>query len=620
MNNKSFAETAMELSGKSKEEAQSIGKIDTADDQVEDLFDERHRTVHSPVYRAVWDRHFPIKDFTSKFNFSRKHRDITDRCLEVLRTHKDKGSLYDIESGKLSNSLLNDLKKAGYFGLLVPLPNKELISFSEFADFLSEVASIDPHVAGLASVHGCIGAVDPIKTFGTQEQKDKYLPPLASGELLSAFALTEPCAGSDMTALRTTARLDGDHYVVNGEKLFITNALEGRLISLVCLIDDQPQVLIAQLPTSQDNNFQIKKYGLHALKRLHNNGLIFKNFKVHKENLIQLPHGNGLTIAYHGLNLGRVALCANASGCMNAMLWSMIPWAKFRTTYGQEIGNRELVQDRVARLSGYILSTNALTSWCSSLLDLGYRGELECIIAKTFGSECEKESAIELCMKTHGGRSFLHGHLIGDNIHEFLAPLIYEGEGDMLNMAFFKTLVKDHGVKYFEPIGKFLAKKQRKKPIATDFFLRPHLFVPYATWVTKNTILPDPRVDISHLPSNLAAHAEFAIKHLQKSRVQISQLMRRYQLKLADRQCRMSILSRNLQHLITILVTVGYTSSNYDNVTAEIADVACENLKNKVLGCHPSDAQIRKSVKLGEKLSNQQWGDRTDIRTILMRY
>ena len=168
--------------------------------------------------------------------------------------------------------------------------------------------------------------------------------------------------------------------------------------------------------------------------------------------MIQLPHGNGLTIAYHGLNLGRVALCANASGCMNAMLWSMIPWAKFRTTYGQEIGNRELVQDRVARLSGYILSTNALTSWCSSLLDLGYRGELECIIAKTFGSVCEKESAIELCMKTHGGRSFLHGHLIGDNIHEFLAPLIYEGEGDMLNMAFFKTLVKDHGVKYFEPI------------------------------------------------------------------------------------------------------------------------------------------------------------------------
>ena len=110
MNNKSFAEVAMELSGKSKEEAQSIGKIDTADDQVEDLFDERHRTIHSPVYRAVWDRNFPIKDFTSKFNFSRKHRDITDRCLEVLRKHKDLSTLYDVQSGKLSRALLDDLK------------------------------------------------------------------------------------------------------------------------------------------------------------------------------------------------------------------------------------------------------------------------------------------------------------------------------------------------------------------------------------------------------------------------------------------------------------------------------------------------------------------------------
>jgi len=620
MSDKSFAETAMELSGKSKEEAQSIGKIDTADDQVEGLFDERHRTVHSPVYRAVWDRNFPIKDFTSKFNFSRKHRDVTDRCLEVLRRHRDNGTLYDVETGKLSDSLIDDLKGAGYFGLLVPLPDKELISFSEFADFLAEVASIDPHVAGLASVHGCIGAVDPIKTFGTPEQKDKYLPRLASGELLSAFALTEPCAGSDMTALRTTARLDGDHYVVNGEKLFITNAVEGRLISLVCLIDEQPQVLIAQLPSSQDSTFQLKRYGLHALVRLHNNGLIFKNFKVPKENLIQLKKGNGLTIAYHGLNLGRVALCANSSGCMNAMLWSMIPWSKFRTTYGQEIGNRELIQERIARLAGYILSSNSLTSWCSSLLDLGYRGELECIIAKTFGSECEKESAIELCMKTHGGRSFLHGHLFGDNIHEFLAPLIYEGEGDMLNMAFFKTLVKDHGIKYFEPIGKLLSKKQRKKPAVTDFLVRPHLFLPYCTWVTRNTLSPTPSVDTSHLPSQLITYAQFAIKNLQKSRLEISKLMRRYQLKLADRQCRMSILSRRIQHLITMLVTVGYTSSNYDEVTAAIADVACENLKNKILGCHPTDDQIKKSVKLGRQLGSQQWGNRTDMRTILMRY
>jgi alkylation response protein AidB-like acyl-CoA dehydrogenase len=141
----------------------------------------------------------------------------------------------------------------------------------------------------------------------------------------------------------------------------------------------------------------------------------------------------------------------------------MIPWASYRSTYGQSIKNRELVQERIARLAGYILSSDALVAWCSGLIDKGYRGVFECIIAKTFGSECQKEAAIDLCMKTHGGRSFLGGHIIGDNIHDLLAPLIYEGEGDMLNMAFFKSLVKEHGSTFFEPVGKLMVDLGKKK-------------------------------------------------------------------------------------------------------------------------------------------------------------
>ena len=96
------------------------------------------------------------------------------------------------------------------------------------------------------------------------------------------------------------------------------------------------------------------------------------------------------------------------------------------------------------------------SQWCAGLIDQGYRGEMECIVAKIFGSEAQKEAAIELFMKTHGGRSFLHGHMFGDNVHEYLAPCIYEGEGEMLAMAFFKSLVKQHGMQFFEPIGKAL--------------------------------------------------------------------------------------------------------------------------------------------------------------------
>ncbi len=183
-------------------------------------------------------------------------------------------------------------------------------------------------------MHGCIGAVDPVRTFGNAEQKQRFLPGLADGERLSAFALTEPCAGSDLTALRTTARREGDEYVVNGEKLFITNVVPGRTIGLVCLIEDKPAVLIVELPHEENEHFQLRKYGLWALKHTYNRGIVFSDFRVPAANLLTPPRGDGLTIAYHGLNLGRVALCANAAGTMRLMMASMIPWAKFRRTYG----------------------------------------------------------------------------------------------------------------------------------------------------------------------------------------------------------------------------------------------------------------------------------------------
>ena len=145
------------------------------------------------------------------------------------------------------------------------------------------------------------------------------------------------------------------------------------------------------------------------------------------------------------------------------MLANMLPWAEFRRTYGQPIATRELVKRRIGRLAGLIVGSDALVAWGRWLIDQGYRGEMECIIAKIFGSEAQKEAAIELFMKTHGGRSFLHGHLFGDNVHEYLAPCIYEGEGEMLGMAFFKSLVKEHGKQFFEPIGKALQKQRHRR-------------------------------------------------------------------------------------------------------------------------------------------------------------
>jgi len=601
----SFAETALRLGGKSAEEARRTGAIDKADDQVESLF--KYHTTNSPVHRAVWDRGLPVTLFQAlpedtPADIAR----VMDDSIAVVRRHRAAGSLLNAEQ-KISDDVLRDLAEAGYWGLLVDRAHGGSgAPFRSFAPFLTRMALADPTVAGLASVHGCIGAVDPVRTFGTDEQKRRFLPRLASGERLSAFALTEPCAGSDLTALRTTAQLVGNHYLVNGEKLFITNVVPGRTIGLVCLIDNVPAVLVCDLPDQENEQFQLRKYGLHALKHTYNRGIIFKDFRVPAENLLQPVRGNGLTIAYHGLNLGRVALCANAAGTMRLMMASMIPWARFRKTYGEPIAARELVQRRLGRLAGLIVACDALVAWCSSLIDEGYRGEMECIVAKIFGSEVQKEAAVELFMKTHGGRSFLHGHMFGDNVHEYLAPCIYEGEGEMLGMAFFKSLVKHHGTAYFEPIGKALAAAgiKRLNPLnpAHAWALRGALG-PYAKWWLGQYFLPKPKPDLPPLPGTLGFYAQFAAAGLQNAPLIISATMRKHQLKLADRQCRMSDLSGRIQKLVVILCTSLYAGRQSDAVIQDAARLLCADLARELSGHRVSDRYYREITSLGATIA-----------------
>jgi len=622
----SFAEEALRLGGKTEEEATRTGAVDRADDQVEALFAPQYKTSNSPVHRAVWDNIIPIDLFTTpKLEENALDLPVIKNSLAVLREHKAKGSLYD-QHGKVSEALMDDLGKAGYWGALI---NREYggqgLSIRQFMTFLSEVALIDPMCAGLASVHGCIGAVDPTSTFGNEEQKRRYLPKLASGEMLSAFALTEPGAGSDLTALRTTATLVGDHYLINGEKLFVTNAVPGRTIGIVCLIDGKPSALIAELPKEENENFQIVHYGIYAVRHAYNHGLKFKDFKVPKENLLVPAAGDGLTVAYHGLNLGRIALCSVASAVMKSMLANLMPWIHFRQTYGQTIDKRELVKRRVARTASLIAGSEALVAWGSWLLDQGYRGELECIIAKIFGSESQKEVAIEYFMKTHGGRSFLQGHLFGDNVHEFLAPCIYEGEGEMLGMAFFKSLAKAHGMRYFEPLGKALNKHNLKSLNPLNPFhawaLRNEL-VPYAFWYLGKTLAPANEQRIAGLSSALQDHIDFALSMLADVPFELTHSMVKHQLKLADRQCRIADLSQRIQDVIVILVTVLWAHQDGNKVVLAATDILCQDLRHKLTGERPTDKYFRQLCQVADLIMAEGYPgmDKIDPGSILFSY
>lgn len=621
----SFAEEALRLGGKSEEEVRRMGAMDRADEQTEALFAKNQQTGASPVHRAIWERDVPLELFApAAATGSHPSDEVMSKSLEVVRRRLESNTLRD-ERSKVSEESMRELGDAGYWGLLIsPEFGGTGAPFARFAPFLTKMATVDATVAGLASVHGCIGAVDPVRTFGTPEQKQRLLPPLASGEKLSAFALTEPCAGSDLTAMKTTATLVGDHYEVNGEKLFITNAVPGRRIGLVVLIDGKPAVLIADLPPQENDQFQMKRYGLWALKHTNNNGLIFNKFHVPKENLLKPPIGDGLTIAYHGLNLGRLSLCANAAGTMRFMLASILPWAGFRKTFGHPIQTRELVKRRIARLAGLIVATDALVAWGSWLIDQGHRGELEGIVAKIFGSEAQKEAAIDLYMKTHGGRAFLHGHELGDSVHEFLAPCIYEGEGEVLGLAFFKSLVKEHGKQFFEPIGQALKANNMKtfspfNPIHA-LKLRKEATA-YGRWLLGRKIFPGGRASVPVLDARLNGHVEFALDQFRRAPLEISAVMRKHQLKLADRQCRMSEVSQRVQDVVVLLVTA-LAAKGKSEAHIAAADFLCQDMRRKLTGERPTDRYFRDANKLADLIIEGGFEQIAGVKReeILMRY
>jgi hypothetical protein len=288
---------------------------------------------------------------------------------------------------------------------------------------------------------------------------------------------------------------------------------------------------------------------------------------------------------------------------MRAMLASLLPWAQFRKTYGEFIAKRELVKRRIARLAALVVGADALVAWTSWLIDEGYRGEMECIIAKIFGSESQKEAAIELTMKTHGGRSFLHGHPFGDNLHEFLAPCIYEGEGEVLGLAFFKSLVKEHGKRFFEPIGKALQANGMKtfnpaNPLHA-FKLRKEM-MDYGKWVMGQTFAGRDRQQVPGLKSALRPHLDFALGQFSKLPATISGVLRKHQLKLADRQCRMADLSQQVQDTLVILVAALYANRQKSEATVAAADLLCQDLRRRITGERPGDAYFKQCSDLAE--------------------
>ncbi len=423
------------------------------------MTEERWQVERSPVHRAMWEHDASIEAFDSAaLQLPTPVRAVMDRSLAIARRHKQAGSLYGPDSA-IAPRVIVELAEAGYWGLRAsPAYGGAGANFQALAQFITEMAIVDPWVAGMASTQACLGPVGSLEAFGTADQKERLLRPLANGLRIGAFAVTEPGTSSDWGAIRTVARREGDRLLVTGEKLFITNAGPGRTVSVLCLIDGRHELVVIELPERESTQFRTSTYRLGAPAHLGNVGLIFNNLPVPTANILKPTRGDGRSIAYDALNHGRVAICALSAGALRTIAGSVIPWVQQRKTFGLPIGTRELVQRRLGWLAARIVACDALVAWSAGILDEGYRGELESVTAKVFGSESVKQATTDVLLKTHGGRALLEGGVFSEMLWDLLAPTIYEGENEIITLGYFHSLARAHRVNYLAPIAEAIKK------------------------------------------------------------------------------------------------------------------------------------------------------------------
>ncbi|HSQ62412.1 MAG TPA: acyl-CoA dehydrogenase family protein [Polyangiaceae bacterium] len=565
----------------------------------------------SPIHRAVWNEKLPLELFTAEAHpMLPQVQERLERSMDVVRRRARAGTLYDARN-MVSDGALSELGEAGYWGLRVePRHGGAGASFAMLTQAITQMVLADPWVAGLASTQAALGPVSVLEDVGTPEQKARLLPPLASGARLGAFAVTEPGASSDWSRMSTTARRDGDRLLVTGEKAFITNAAPGRTIALMCRLDGRLEMLVVELPWREDASFEIVEYSLRAPVHCLNAGLRFRDLPVPAANLLVPRSGDGRTIAYRAINHGRVAVCAVAAGMLRRIAGSVIPWVRQRETFGAPIGTRELVQRRLGRLAARIVACDALGAWAATLLDEGYRGELECIVAKVFASEALKEATVDILLKTHGGRAFLDGNLFADCVHDMLAPTIYEGENEVVTFGFFNRLAQAHGARYLSPITDAARAAGFERPDlrrARQIWAARQPLASYVAWLAgreaRQLALP-PRHGV---PADAERLTALAGDLLHESALEISRALRHSGAGIGARQALTHELATRIQHAVVLLVVSQYAAHQDDPIVRRAGLCMAMELGHELLGTRPSVHYHRLLTELGAAVAEDRF-------------
>jgi alkylation response protein AidB-like acyl-CoA dehydrogenase len=336
---------------------------------------------------------------------------------------------------------LKELAQLGAFGVAVPEEYGGAgLDYVALALVLEEIAAGDGGTSTIISVNNCpvcsIGM-----TYANAAQKEKWLRPLAQGEMLGAFALTEPHTGSDAAALRTTAVRDGNHYVLNGSKQFITSGKNGDVAIVMAVTDkaagkkgisafwvpvDTPGYIVAGIE---------EKMGQHSSDTAQ---IVFDNCRVPVENLIG-EEGQGYKIALSGLEGGRIGIASQSVGMARAAFEAALAYSKDRTSFGAPIFDHQAVQFRLAEMAMQIEAARQLILHAASMKDAGLPCLKEAAMAKLFASEMA-ERVVSSAMQVFGGYGYVADFPIERIYRDVRVCQIYEGTSDIQKILIARAL------------------------------------------------------------------------------------------------------------------------------------------------------------------------------------
>jgi alkylation response protein AidB-like acyl-CoA dehydrogenase len=339
------------------------------------------------------------------------------------------------------------VKKMGEAGLMgIPIPEEwggAGVDFTSYILAINEISKVSATLGVILSVHTSVGT-NPILYFGSEEQKRKYVPKLAAGEYLGAFALTEPQAGSDAGSIRTLAVRKGDEYILNGSKVFITNAGEADTYITFAVTDPSRGVkgISAFIVEKGTPGFTVgkkeKKMGLHGSNT---SELIFDNARVPAENLLG-EEGQGYMIAMANLETGRIGIAAQALGIAEAALRYATEYAKERKQFGQPIAKQQAVAWKLADMATLVEAARLLVYRAADLRRQGFPCRMEASMAKRFASDAAMKITTE-AVQIFGGYGYTREYPVERLFRDAKITQIYEGTNEIQQIVIAKHLLSE---------------------------------------------------------------------------------------------------------------------------------------------------------------------------------